>query len=388
MSSMPPNKPALLIVEDSASTRELYAAMTKDTFDVIQADGFAAAVEIADEYKNLAVVLCDWQLGRRDGLKVLEAIKNVQPLAVATLVTAHPSISVVQDALNRNIAFRFLQKGSSQSELKEALCDCLSQHRRLISRDRFGKKAVPDFIANLTKCLYTQIPGIEYFSNRLHSLVDFGLAGETGKQANTLKLSTHLVYLGMLRVPSPAVEKVISGEKIPDVTWEIFRKYPSYSIDMFSGVPQVASASKLLAEAFGEAGNMYGSRSWHACVLRSVHDAIWLQHKLGTKAALGVLDKESGVHPDNTMKRALIKAAELVEQAEPGKPLTKTVLIERPVHLLLPGDVTMHNILTRTGELMLSAGSQLKPSTIERLRDLEKAKRLSGLFEITRTVSA
>lgn len=108
--------PKLLIVDDQRNMRTTLAMMLRGAgFDVEEAqDGDEGAARGADGAFDL--VLTDLRMGSKDGIAVLRAIKEAQPLTEVIVMTAYGTIESAVEAM-RIGAFDYIQKPFTEEEL-------------------------------------------------------------------------------------------------------------------------------------------------------------------------------------------------------------------------------------------------------------------------------
>ncbi len=70
----------ILVVDDSANYRLLLrVALGRLGFEVIEAEHGQQALELLREYRNIAMVVCDWEMQELDGPGLCRAFR-VEPL--------------------------------------------------------------------------------------------------------------------------------------------------------------------------------------------------------------------------------------------------------------------------------------------------------------------
>ncbi|EGR4449068.1 sigma-54-dependent Fis family transcriptional regulator [Vibrio cholerae] len=100
-------------------------------FDVAMfADG-ASALE-AIEQQNFAAVVSDVRLPDTDGLSLLVALKNVQPLTPVILITGHGDVDMAVKALHQG-AFDFIEKPFQPERLANTVAQAVSQYQNALS---------------------------------------------------------------------------------------------------------------------------------------------------------------------------------------------------------------------------------------------------------------
>jgi two-component system chemotaxis response regulator CheY len=85
-------KPTILIIDDSLTVRQQVAAVLKaDDYEVIEAGDGLAGLEAVRAHPEIALILCDVNMPRMDGLEFLEHFKEERSL---------PSLPVVMLTTN------------------------------------------------------------------------------------------------------------------------------------------------------------------------------------------------------------------------------------------------------------------------------------------------
>jgi two-component system, cell cycle response regulator DivK len=112
-------RPVLLIADDSADAREIYATyFTRRGFDVVTCDNGAGAVEGALQHVPDVIVM-DLAMPQFDGITATERIKaNAQTRGTRViLLTGYPHYAIERGALGRGVD-RFLTKPCLPQELE------------------------------------------------------------------------------------------------------------------------------------------------------------------------------------------------------------------------------------------------------------------------------
>lgn len=100
-------------------------------FDVeMFADGTSALAVI--EQQSFAAVVSDVRLPDTDGLSLLVALKNVQPLTPVILITGHGDVDMAVKALHQG-AFDFIEKPFQPERLANTVAQAVSQYQNALS---------------------------------------------------------------------------------------------------------------------------------------------------------------------------------------------------------------------------------------------------------------
>lgn len=114
-----PESPRILVVDDERGVRESFNMLLKEDFTVLFADTGAAAEELFRKH-SVDVVLLDIRLPDADGLELLEAFKERDPLTEVIMVTAVKEIQSAVRAIKMG-AYEYVVKPFSVEEVRTVI---------------------------------------------------------------------------------------------------------------------------------------------------------------------------------------------------------------------------------------------------------------------------
>jgi two-component system, response regulator PhcR len=121
---------AILFVDDETTSRKWFARAFADEFVVVTAASVAEALEVlAERGEKFAVLVTDYRMPERDGLKLLHAVQRDYRHLVRLLVTAYAGKEVAMAAVNQGKVLRILEKPLDQAETREALREAAALYR-------------------------------------------------------------------------------------------------------------------------------------------------------------------------------------------------------------------------------------------------------------------
>lgn len=127
---MLPEASAILFVDDEPLSRMRFERMFGDEFEVITASGVAPALELLTERgQEFAVLVTDYRMPDRNGMKLLQAVQRDFRHLVRLLVTAYAEKEVAIAAVNLGKVLRILEKPLDESLTRAALHEALALHR-------------------------------------------------------------------------------------------------------------------------------------------------------------------------------------------------------------------------------------------------------------------
>jgi two-component system response regulator PilR (NtrC family) len=119
----------VLVVDDEQSMRELLGIMLRQVgYDVTQADGGEAAIQMLKTTDVFDLVITDLRMRKVDGLAVLRAAKEHSPHTVVLVVTAFASTETAVEAMKLG-AYDYVTKPFKLDELKLTIANALERKR-------------------------------------------------------------------------------------------------------------------------------------------------------------------------------------------------------------------------------------------------------------------
>lgn len=140
------NRPSVLLVEDSPSNAMVYQSYMQCDYSVRIAHSGAEALEQLGRY-DFDVVITDIRLPDMSGLEILDKIQAENPSLPVIVITAHGSVDMVVDAMQRG-ASDFISKPFDKARLavtlgnileKQLLEDVVQQYEKVYRREQFHR---------------------------------------------------------------------------------------------------------------------------------------------------------------------------------------------------------------------------------------------------------
>ncbi len=121
---------AILYVDDEPVSRQWFARVFSDEFPVVTAAGVTDALALlAERGHEFAVLVTDYRMPDRDGMKLLHAVQRDHRHIVRLLVTAYAEKDVAIAAVNQGKVLRILEKPLDEAATREALREAAALHR-------------------------------------------------------------------------------------------------------------------------------------------------------------------------------------------------------------------------------------------------------------------
>ncbi|MCG2593477.1 hybrid sensor histidine kinase/response regulator [Ramlibacter sp. XY19] len=122
--------PSILFVDDEPTSRKWFAREFGDEFKVATAGGVDEALAILGERSHeFGVLVTDYRMPQRDGMKLLRAVQRDYRHVVRLLATAYAEKDVAIAAVNQGKVLRILEKPLDGAATREALREAIAMFR-------------------------------------------------------------------------------------------------------------------------------------------------------------------------------------------------------------------------------------------------------------------
>jgi len=117
----------ILIVDDEQNVlNALKRVLHNQNYEILTADNLESAVLCLNKTK-VDLIICDYRLGRDDGLKFLEEISKNAPERINILLTGHADLDMAVEAINKSIISKFIIKPWDDQSLVAEIKDLLEK---------------------------------------------------------------------------------------------------------------------------------------------------------------------------------------------------------------------------------------------------------------------
>ncbi len=300
----------------------------------------------------------------------------------------YPSIDLVQEVLNQDLAFRFLDKKRAADDLWHVVQQCQNDHD---GKRQAQAHAPVEFIAHWLRSVFTQVPQMEALAERFCQVTDWISQESDPETRRSVRLAARLFPAGMLGVSVDIIRDILLGRPIDETMWKSYRQHVTHTTALAKLSAELQPAASLLERALSAPlRTPHDDIGDGACIPRVAHDFCWLEYRLGSASAMAVITSETS----KGECRACAQAAEqisvnlwddpLVVESTDGK--FRMVELCRQVHQLLPGDVLLDDLKSDNGRLVFARGSELTRGAIKTLVTLAEYQDLPCDMRIRRKV--
>lgn len=211
-----PELPRLLIIDDDEGVRAAVKVISQIEFQVYTASSGETGLKFLRD-QPVDVITLDLDLGDMNGIRVLEQIKQINPLIEVIILTGHATLETAREALQLG-AFGYLTKPFQTQECRTCLRKALDRRRQMLAwkslEFELEKRQVEQDIARTKSEIYATV--IHDLNTPLTTatglvelmLMDFDAAGDKGNVSQQLRDVSHQLrfctdiikrYLGFMR---------------------------------------------------------------------------------------------------------------------------------------------------------------------------------------------
>ncbi|MFK8115260.1 MAG: response regulator [Rubripirellula sp.] len=126
------NRKILFVDDDQALLNTMERNLCLD-YQVVTADGCAAAIEVIKETGPFSVVVVDMQMPRMNGIETIAELRPRLPDAVFLMLTGNQDQTTAVRAVNDGQVFQFLNKPCNVKDISAALQAAGKQHDLIVS---------------------------------------------------------------------------------------------------------------------------------------------------------------------------------------------------------------------------------------------------------------
>lgn len=370
-------EPRVLLVDDEPNLLAGLRRQLGRRYNLTTRESGAEALAALREGGRYAVIVADMRMPGMDGAALLAEIARLSPLTVRIMLTGNADQETASRAVNEGQVFRFLNKPVEAERLAAALDAGIERWRAAEAEKELLEKTLAGVVKLLVDLLGASHPTS---LGRIDAMrrVALPLADRLCPQLHwAINLTCLLADIGLLFTPLErrSADDALAAPETTQAAAELLRRIPR--LDVVGGL----LAAMTMAD--GPADNL-SDRQMAAAILRFALTAA--QAHPGGTAPLG-----PAINLALQTTPALPEDLRLAAQQEFADARAALRLqwrsLEVGLERLHAGDVTVSEIRTADGVLLLAAGVTLTDALIARLRLTHRARPLAEPFAVKRAVT-
>ncbi len=314
-------------------------------------------LETLRAHPGCAVIISDMRMPAMNGAQFLASAREVTPDATRMLLTGYSEMSDAIAAINDGGIFRFLTKPTPPDALKKAVDDALRQWQLIQSEKVLLEQTLHGAAEALVEALEIASPDAFSRARRIesacrHVAVELGL-----EPVWEIELAGLLLRLGWIAVPERTVRRYLDGRDLAPTEKVMFDKAVQTSVRLVGRIPRLDGVAAIIGDALNPSGTIDA-----ATVVRAVSEFDQLCN-LGHGGARAIKTLE-GQFPDE-----ILDALNSWEGSH-GKATVHEVKLAG----IAAGMVVEQDIRTLDGNLLVTAGTDLTETVIQRLENFSAGR--------------
>lgn len=140
---------SILIVDNEGENLEAFRLNFRNIFNITAAaSGTEALSELAEEERDVAVIITDQRLPGMTGIDLLMKVAEKRPETLCIIMSSHTEVNVLVSAINRGLIYRYIAKPWKVDDMEIVLKETIKHyHNSIVNRRRAEQiKAINEYL--------------------------------------------------------------------------------------------------------------------------------------------------------------------------------------------------------------------------------------------------
>jgi response regulator RpfG family c-di-GMP phosphodiesterase len=364
----------ILLVDDDPNVLSGYQRNLRNRFTLDTAAGGEEALAKIETSGPYAVVVADMLMPVLSGLDLLVKIEARAPDTVRMMLTGNADQRTAVDAVNQGHVFRFLNKPCGSDSLILALDAGLKQFDLVTAERELLERTLNGTIRLLTEVLGSLYPEAFGRSEKVRDYVREYAQFFKFKQSWDLEAAALLAPIGYLTMPLSLIEKSRLGHPLTPPEQSLLERLPEIGSALLAHIPRLESVATIVRYQHKHydgkglpADNVAGENlPIGARILKVLHDLAVREATTGDQAqALAAMRAQPGDYDPLVLDSAFACFDVDLHRSDAAQPIIRPHALRD----LRVGQMLAANVETSEGILVVSAGTELTPIVLHRLRN-------------------
>ncbi len=362
----------ILLVDDDANILNGYRRTLHKHFKLRTALGAELALETFKKEGPFAVVISDMKMPVMTGIQFLKKIREMDTNTVRMIITGHADLNSAMEAINEGHIFRFLTKPCSPETMARSIEAAITQYKMATAEKILLEETLKKNIEVLTDILGMVNPTAFGRASRIHRyMVQISKIIHVNDSWE-FETAAMLSQIGFLALPPSLLDKVYSLEEMDAKEKKMFFEYPKIGADLIRDIPRMENVAKIIELQLQDFQNFRSSQfsteeeklvHLGAQILRCVLSFDEkVSRGLSQEAAIAIL--KSKKYRYNPKIVALLNQLKTDINYKVTKKLSVNELDKRMI--------TLQEIRSKDGLLLVAKSQEITPAILERLTRFQK----------------
>ncbi len=373
----------VLLVDDDPKLLDLYRLYLEEQFAVDTALGGEQALAKIESNRDYAALVADMQMSGMNGIQFLVAVQERAPDTVRIMLTGNADQKLTMEAINKGHVFRFLTKPCAPSMLSWALEAGVKQYRLVTAERELLEKTLSGSIKVLMEILSMAEPQIFSRTQKLRDNTRRLAQHLKLSQTWDLELAALLSQIGYMAIPAGLHKKSDAGAALSSTENQMLARVPEMGSNLLAHIPRLEAVAQIVlfqrknfdGTGFPDEPKAGEAIPYGARLLRILEDMIALEARdMPMRRIFDQLRTRPGQYDPKLLDAACECFTRQNEGLQPGQKITRAVRVKE----LEYGQKLLTDVVTREGLLIITAGNEISPMLLMRLRNFAE---LSGIKE-------
>lgn len=361
----------ILCVDDEPNILLGYQRALRKSYDITVAESGAAAMGLLESAESFAVIVSDMRMPGMDGVQFLARAREISPESVRIMLTGNVDQQTAIDAVNQGHIFRFLNKPCSAEDLSNALQSALEQHRLIMAEKELlegtlnqSLQVMVDLLSMVNPLAFSRTIRVK----RLARAMALRLGVPNLWEVETAAM---LSQIGGITLPKKILTKVNNGKPLSRAEQAQYDNHPQVAQKLIARVPRLQNAAAIIAhqnDLFTTPPPSLNETS-DPDLVRCCAQIIKIAHDFDRLIYSGRTAHEAWremAGRDGWYIPAILDALKQLL----GQEVTEEVEKKLQVTQLRPGMTLAQSLRKKTGEDVLTSGTELTAPLLLQLQNL------------------
>lgn len=358
----------ILIVDDDENILNSFRRTLRKDYNIETALGSEMGLKKVQEDEPYAVIVSDYNMPVMNGIKFFGKIREILPDTVRIMLTGNADLQIAISAVNEGQIFRFLTKPCPQETLTKALDAGLRQYQLIQSEKELLEKTLHGSIKVLSDILSIINPLAFGLASRIRRHVMYLAEKLQLPQLWQIEIAAMLSQIGFIVIPPHLLEKIQHRQELNEQEVKIVAEYPMIGSQLLGSIPRMETIARIIA-LHQKPFSMFDPPERLSAEQRYIALAAQL-----IKVVTGYSDMTSrGIQRNVAISALIHKPLEYNEHIvellrslpEEDQEIFQLVHVDE----LTTNMVTLDDIVTQAGLVLVTKGQELTAPLIERLKN-------------------
>jgi response regulator RpfG family c-di-GMP phosphodiesterase len=379
------NAVKVLFVDDDTKILAAYQRNLGEDFSLDTAAGPEEGLRALSEKGPYAVIMADMQMPGMNGVEFLKKSEQIAPDSIRVMLTGNADQETAAKAVNEGHVFRFLNKPCPVEQVSETLRAGIEQYRHRAIEKEIIEGTLAGCVKVLTEVLAMVAPEHLGRGQRLRDSVHTFARHVGANPIWEIELAAELLTIGYAVLTPEAVRKLTDGTELYVGEKLISQRHPEIGHNLLVEIPRLSGVAKIILyqnKHFDGAGFPHDEVKGHAIpigarIMRILIDRFELeQDGIVKDRALRTMQARVGHYDPDLLKACFECHADFLVNSITAHTPVDSLTFEQ----LRPGLISVTEISSGSGQVLVAAGSRLTTMMIERLRSHASPEILRGKF--------